>query len=198
VAMRYPGDNPTTEHVIPFDGQILKFIPANAGDGKTKNVAHVEYRPTFTQDGDEYVLIVRAKDKSGNVSGPNAYKVGFEVVNKPSISSLLNYPNPFTTSTRFVFTITGSQIPSNLKIQILSPTGKVVREITKAELGNLHIGNNITDFAWKGDDQYGQPLANGVYLYRVVTELNGDKIEHRSSAADKWIDKGFGKLYIMR
>jgi hypothetical protein len=198
VAMRYPGDNPTTEHVIPFDGQILKFIPANAGDGKTKNVAHVEYRPTFTQDGDEYVLIVRAKDKSGNVSGLNAYKVGFEVVNKPSISSLLNYPNPFTTSTRFVFTITGSQIPSNLKIQILSPTGKVVREITKAELGNLHIGNNITDFAWKGDDQYGQPLANGVYLYRVVTELNGDKIEHRSSAADKWIDKGFGKLYIMR
>jgi hypothetical protein len=198
VAMRYPGDNPTTEHVIPFDGQILKFIPANAGDGKTKNVAHVEYRPTFTQDGDEYVLIVRAKDKSGNVSGPNAYKVGFEVVNKPSISSLLNYPNPFTTSTRFVFTITGSQIPSNLKIQILSPTGKVVREITKAELGNLHIGNNITDFAWKGDDQYGQPLANGVYLYRVVSELNGDKIEHRSSAADKWIDKGFGKLYIMR
>lgn len=196
--MRYPGDNPTTENYIPFDGNILKFIPAELIDNKSKNVARIEYRPTFTEDGDEYVLIVKANDKSGNSSGPNAYKVGFEVINKASITSLVNYPNPFSTSTQFVFTLTGSQIPSNIKIQILTATGKVVKEITKADLGNLHIGTNITDYKWKGDDQFGQPLANGVYLYRVVTNLNGEKMEHRNSGADNWIEKGFGKLYIMR
>ena len=47
------------------------------------------------------------------------------------ISNLLNYPNPFTTSTAFVFTITGSEVPQNMRIQILTITGKVVREIPK-------------------------------------------------------------------
>lgn len=198
VYMRYPEEPTTTENYIPYDGTILKFIPATQAQVSTKNQARVEFRPTFTKDGKDYMLIVKAKDKSGNVVSSQSYRVGFEVVNKPAISSLLNYPNPFTTSTQFVFTITGSEIPSNMKIQIMTPTGKVVREILKSELGELHIGRNITEYKWKGDDQYGQPLGNGVYLYRVVTNLNGSKMDHYQSGADKWIEKGFGKLYIMR
>lgn len=201
VFIKYPGENQNVEHYIPFDGNILRFIPASNIDAGTKNKASVEFKPNFTIDGKDYVLTVRAKDKSGNVSGTNAYKVKFQVINKPSISSLINYPNPFTTSTQFIFTITGSQIPSNLKIQILAPTGKVVREILKSELGNLHIGRNITEFRWKGDDQYGQPLGNGVYLYRFISNLNGNKMDHFDNGvndADKWIEKGYGKLYIMR
>ncbi|HMN32876.1 MAG TPA: C25 family cysteine peptidase [Chitinophagaceae bacterium] len=198
VFLKYPGEAFTIEHQIPFDGNVLKFIPpTNLNDGKN-NKAKIEFNPNFTEDGDDYVLTVRAKDKSGNSAGKNSYKVQFEVVNKPSITNLINYPNPFTTSTQFIFTITGSQIPSNLKIQILTPTGRVVREITKAELGNLHIGRNITEFKWRGDDQYGKLLGNGVYLYRFISNLNGQKMEHRDSGADQWIEKGFGKLYIMR
>lgn len=198
VYLKYPGENAGIEHYIPFDGNILKFIPAVISENGTKNKATVEFKPNFTVDGSDYILTVRAKDKSGNASGDNSYKVRFEVINKPSISNLINYPNPFTTSTQFVFTITGSQIPSNLKIQIVSPTGKVVREILKSELGNLHIGRNITEFRWKGEDQFGQPLGNGVYLYRFITNLNGSKMDHMDSDIDKWTDKGFGKLYIMR
>jgi flagellar hook assembly protein FlgD len=93
-------------------------------------------------------------------------------------------------------------LPSNLKIQILSPSGKIVKEILKSDLGPLHIGTNITEYKWKGDDQFGQPLGNGVYLYRVVSNLHGEQLEHykrsNSQNADKWIEKGFGKLYIMR
>jgi len=81
--------------------------------------------------------------------------------------------DPFTTSTAFVFTITGADVPQNLKIQILTITGKIVREITKDELGPLHVGRNITEFKWNGTDAYGQRLANGVYLYHVVTNLTG-------------------------
>lgn len=197
VFIKYPGENAGEKHYVPFDNKILKFIPAS-GDIKNNNTAKLEYRPEFTQNGKDYILTVKGKDKSGNFTGNNDYSVRFEVDNRPAISSLLNYPNPFTTSTQFIFTITGSQIPSNLKIQILSPTGKVVREITKQELGNIHIGRNISEYRWKGDDQYGQPLANGVYLYRFVTNLNGQKMEHYDTGADKWIEKGFGKLYIMR
>jgi len=39
-------------------------------------------------------------------------------------------------------------------------------------------------------------------LYRVVSNLHGEQLAHykrsNSQNADKWIEKGFGKLYIMR
>ena len=117
------------------------------------------------------------------------------------ISNMLNYPNPFTTSTAFVFTLTGSEVPQNIRIQILTITGKVVREITKDELGPLRIGRNITEFKWDGTDQYGQKLANGVYLYRVITNLNGkslDKYRADADETDKYFNKGYGKMYLMR
>ena len=117
------------------------------------------------------------------------------------ISNMLNYPNPFTTSTAFVFTITGNEVPQNIKIEIMTVTGKIVREITKDELGPLRIGRNITEFKWDGTDQYGQKLANGIYLYRVVTNLNGkslDKYKAQNDNTDKYFNKGYGKMYMMR
>jgi hypothetical protein len=42
-------------------------------------------------------------------------------------------------------------------------------------------------------------LGNGVYLYRVVTTINGQDIERRDNGeADKFTHKGYGKMYIMR
>jgi flagellar hook assembly protein FlgD len=94
------------------------------------------------------------------------------------ISNVLNYPNPFTTSTQFIFTITGSELPSYMKIQIMTLTGRVVKEIMKEELGPLHIGTNRTQYTWDGRDEFGDLLANGVYFYRVVTNLNGNDIQN--------------------
>jgi flagellar hook assembly protein FlgD len=77
----------------------------------------------------------------------------------------------------------------------------VVREITKAELGDLHIGRNITDFKWDGTDMYGQKLGNGVYLYRVITNMNGkslDKYRAEGDNTDKYFKGGYGKMYLMR
>jgi flagellar hook assembly protein FlgD len=49
----------------------------------------------------------------------------------------------------------------------------------------LHIGRNITEFKWDGTDQYGQKLANGIYLYRVITNLNGKSLDkYRSTEKD--------------
>ena len=108
------------------------------------------------------------------------------------------YPNPFTTNMKFVFTLTGEQLPDYMKIQIMTVTGKVVREISQAELGMLKIGNNITEFSWNGTDQFGDQLANGVYLYKVTAKLNGEDILHRESAGDQFFNDGYGKIYLMR
>ena len=77
-------------------------------------------------------------------------------------------------------------------------TGKVVREIMQEELGSIHIGRNITDYAWDGKDEYGDKLANGVYFYRVISSLHDRIMDVRGSGADKYFNKGFGKMYIMR
>ncbi len=204
LSIRYPDDPSTQKRNIPFDGTIARFIPAS-GTEHNRNEAVIEYRPTFEQDG-IYYLFVNGKDKSGNIAGTDDYKISFEVINKSTITNVLNYPNPFSTSTAFVFTLTGAEIPSQFKIQILTVTGKVVREITRQEMGMIHVGRNITDYKWDGRDQYGQLLGNGVYLYRVVTSMNGKSIEHRSDMdgnpnnnnVDKFFKNGWGKMYIMR
>jgi flagellar hook assembly protein FlgD len=83
-------------------------------------------------------------------------------------------------------------------IQIMTVTGKVVREITESELGQIYIGRNISTYDWNGTDEFGDPLANGVYLYRVKCRIGGEDIKHRDSGADSHFTKDFGKMYILR
>ncbi len=185
---------------IKFDSDTLLFTPSSLTPGGTDNTAMVTYKPYLPLDG-EYELIVTGKDRSNNASGVFEYRVLFEVFNKSMITNLLNYPNPFTTSTSFVFTLTGSELPTNLRIQILTVSGKIVKEINKNELGPIRIGNNITEYKWDGTDQFGQPLANGVYIYRVITDINGKKLDKLRSSGfntDKYFQGGYGKMYLMR
>jgi hypothetical protein len=182
-----------------FTNDTLRFVPAGQAPNND-NTATINFKPYLQKDG-FYELIVSGKDKSNNQAGAIEYRIAFEVLNKPMISNMLNYPNPFTSSTAFVFTITGTEVPQNIKIEIMTVTGKIVREITKDELGPLHIGRNITEFKWDGTDQYGQKLGNGVYLYRVVTNLNGKSLDKYTSDGDKtdqYFNKGYGKMYLMR
>lgn len=196
VQVRFPDGN---LHPYNFRSDTMQYTPAQQGPN-SNNTATVNLKPYFPEDG-EYELIVSGRDMSQNKAGNMQYRVFFQVINKPMISNMLNYPNPFTTSTAFVFTVTGSEVPQNIKIQILTITGKVIREVTKDELGPIHIGRNITEFKWDGTDQYGQKVGNGVYLYRVVTNLNGkslDKYTSKEEATDKYFNKGYGKMYLMR
>ncbi|MGQ0827032.1 MAG: C25 family cysteine peptidase [Bacteroidota bacterium] len=176
-----------------YFGNEMSFTPAVLPNNSCK----INCTPSLPQDG-TYQLIVQAKDKSDNLSGALDYKISFEIISRASITEVMNYPNPFSTATRFVFTLTGSDVPTYFKIQILTITGKVVREINKEELGLLHVGRNITDYAWDGKDEFGDQLANGVYLYRVISSINGWTIEKRQSEADQYFKKGFGKMYLMR
>ncbi len=160
----------------------------------------IDFLPDFGVDG-QYELIIQAKDLSSNQAGKLNYRVGFRVVNAAAVSELLNYPNPFTTSTSFVFTLTGREVPDYFKIEILTVTGKIIREIGLAELGPIRIGRNITEFKWEGTDQYVQPVANGVYLYRAVISNNGNRIatnKELSGSVQKLNTKGYGKMYLMR
>lgn len=195
--LTYPDENgiPLNQQPLYFNDPMVDFIAASDPSGSNK--AQVVITPSFTQNG-SYILQVMAYDRSNNRFADANYNIRFKVITESMISNLVNYPNPFTSNTRFVFTLTGNDIPETMKIQILTITGKVVREITQDELGEIRIGNNISEFAWDGTDQFGNPLANGIYLYRVVAKLNGENIDHYETAADDYFKKDLGKMYLMR
>ncbi|MDA3613378.1 putative type IX secretion system sortase PorU2 [Polluticaenibacter yanchengensis] len=206
VSILFP--NETTARKYYWNSGMLKLTPPT--DPVKDNTALIDFYPELNQDTEnsEYKLFVSGKDASNNKAGNKEYSVSFQVYNKPMISNLLNYPNPFSTSTSFVFTLTGSEVPQEFKIQILTITGKIVREITRQELGNIHIGTNVTDFKWDGTDMFGDKLANGVYLYRVVTSLNGNKLDRFKvneqmnqsylDQTEKFFKGGYGKMVILR
>jgi len=170
----------------------MEWTLADAATRKFKII----FNANFEQNG-TYRLLVQGADETGNISGDFEYDIEFEVDHNSSITNLMNYPNPFTTSTRFVFTLTGAVVPDEFTIQIMNVTGTVVREITVDELGPIEIGRNISDYEWDGTDEFGDKLARGVYLYRVIVKIDGEDVEHRESGADKYFTKSFGKMYLL-
>lgn len=189
MALKAPCETCTFEEIAITDPRVQW--------NQTEALTQVDLQLDNLEDG-IYTLRVQGEDASGNKSGVNPYIINFEVINRSTVTNVLPYPNPFSTSTQFVFTLTGRVVPDEMKIQIMTVSGKVVREITQDEIGPIHIGNNRTEFHWDGTDEFGDKLANGPYLYRVIMRGNGEKFEQRQTAADKAFKKGFGKLYIMR
>ena len=181
--------------IIQPDDPAIEFTAATPENPK----ATLTFRPNL-KDGD-YTLYVQGKDISQNLSGENPYRINFRVVDKNSISNVFNYPNPFSTRTQFVFTLTG-EVPDNLKIQIMTISGKTVKEISRSELGDLRVGINRTNYWWDGTDDYGDKLANGVYLYRMVIpeylDYENYTLDKSGSSPDSFFKKGYGKMVIMR
>ncbi len=206
IYLRSPDE--TKAQLINFDGVKMKFIPATSAKN---NRATVELNPKFIKDGD-YELLIKAKDATGNKvtdyqltdkDKGNAdffnYRSSFKVITKSSISKILNYPNPFTTSTHFVYTLTGKEPPAYFKIQVMSVSGKVVRELTQDDLGELRTGTHQTDKSWDGTDQFGDKLANGVYLYKIIAKkANGENYESHETGADQFFKNDVGKMVILR
>lgn len=204
--INYPTSN-NTDSLVLLPQSSYTFTTATM----PKNECIIEFDAEFLKDG-TYEIRIQAQDRSSNASGNGDgnydYRLSFEVVTESTITQFINYPNPFSTSTRFVFTLTGSEVPDDILIQIMTISGRIVREITKEELGPMQIGRNISEFEWDGTDQYGDKLANGVYLYKVIVHQNGAEMKERSvtistsegttTLSDKYFKNGIGKMYILR
>jgi hypothetical protein len=188
------------------DPALLEFTPATTAD----NRAQMVFRPGKFQnlpDG-QYALEVQGFDMNNNKSGPTfgqeadqrkRYRITFEVVNEASVTNVLNYPNPFSTNTRFVYTLTGSQIPEVFQLHIYTVTGKFVKLIDLKAAGDVFIGQNISQTSWDGRDEFGDVLANGVYLYKTVVRMPGNaEVKLNQANTSQYFKHGWGKMYILR
>jgi len=95
-----------------------------------------------------------------------------------ALSHVLNYPNPFTTQTEFMFEHNMSSGILQVKIEIYSVSGKLVKTISQsiengsrdgdACLGETNIGSyRVNGIMWDGTDDFGDLIGKGVYVYRV-------------------------------
>jgi hypothetical protein len=177
-----------------FDQSEAVFFPAS----NSKNNARIEWKPQIELDG-EYTLQVRARDASGNLAGNGVYAVHFRVQREQTLSQLLPYPNPCTSHCRFWYTLTGDAPLDHFQLQILTISGKVVRQVSSAEFGPLKVGVHLSDFVWDGTDDFGDRLANGVYLYRVSAyDAQGQALKLASTAADGYFQNGLGKIVLLK
>ncbi len=119
----------------------------------------------------KHQLKLRAYDVYNNVSEAS---IDFEVKSlaKPSIERLLNYPNPFNNFTTFHFDHNLNGQAMQVMIQIFTVNGKLVKSLYAEQHGE---GAHFDQLSWDGKDDYGDKLANGVYIYKCKVRSPGNK-----------------------
>ena len=93
-----------------------------------------------------------------------------------ALDHILNYPNPFTTNTDFYFEHNKPGLSLDVRIEVFTVSGKLVKTIDGKYLND---GFRVGPINWNGRDDFGDNLARGVYLYKlnVKTPL-GEHAEH--------------------
>ncbi len=124
----------------------------------------------------KHQLKFRAYDVYNNVSEST---IDFEVksVAKPSIERLINYPNPFNNLTTFHFDHNLNGQSMQVMIQIFTVNGKLVKSLFAEQNGE---GAHFDQLSWDGKDEYGDKLANGVYIYKCKVKSAGNKTTEKT------------------
>ena len=129
--------------------------------------------PLFDLEPGPHTVTVRAWDVANNSTvASTEFIVAADMGD--ALSHVLNYPNPFTSSTCFQFdhTLIGQDVSA--LVQIYTVSGRLVKTLE----GNFAVSDGTVRqndcIEWDGLDDYGDQLARGVYLYQV--RLQGDGI----------------------
>ncbi len=94
---------------------------------------------------------------------------------KLALDHVLNYPNPFTNHTTFMFEHNQACNPLKLVIQIYTITGKLVKTIQEQVTCQGFKNEGIE---WDGKDDFNDKLGRGVYLYKLsISDSENQKVE---------------------
>jgi len=89
------------------------------------------------------------------------------------IDHLFNYPNPFSTSTKFYFDHNQPNQSLDVVIQIFTISGKHVKTIEELVLtdGFRSQGTHLV-----GKDEYAYKISNGIYAYKVKVRASVEDV----------------------
>lgn len=120
----------------------------------------------------EHTIRLKAWDVFNNSSEDS---INFIVANSDQleISHVLNYPNPFSSNTKFFFEHNRPNELLEVMIQIFTVSGKVIKTIFADTNSN---GYRIEGIPWDGKDDFGNKLGRGAYFYKItVKSMQGER-----------------------
>jgi hypothetical protein len=131
----------------------------------------------------KHTLTLRAWDVYNN---SNTAETDFVVSSSANLAlqHVLNYPNPFTTYTKFMFEHNKPCETLDVSIQVFTVSGRLVKTLETLVKCEGFRSEQIT---WDGLDDFGDRIGRGVYVYRLkVTAPDGT-----------WADK-YEKLVVLK
>ena len=137
---------------VPRDEYAIAASPTN------NNLLLITYTPVL--DPGEHRIRLQAQDANGNVS--DTERTG-TVAGEFEIKNIANFPNPFVpgSGTHFAYYLTETADEVSLKIYTI--TGRRILVVD-----TLDASVSFNEFHYDGYDADGEPLANGVYLYKFT------------------------------
>jgi hypothetical protein len=142
-------------------------------DLDTYKSGEIRYQLPELSEGN-HTLKLQAWDVHNNSSSAT---IDFIVAKDSEIAleHVLNYPNPFTSRTEFMFEHNQVCNTLDVLIQIFTVSGKLVKTI---EHRALQHGFRSESIPWDGTDDFGDRIGKGVYVYRMeVRNENGQSAE---------------------
>jgi len=197
MAADLPADVAGAQFEINYDPKTVKFadperLPASAGilmlryrdNGKGRLVALLLYNPTMANSAiksgtSEILRLPLAANSERPVAGlvgaklsdPSAGKIevaGFTPLPRNFVLEQ-NYPNPFNAGTSIAFTVDAAGLSVPTRLEIFNVLGQRVTTLVD---GDLAPGRHTR--TWDGNDAKGNPVASGVYFYRLTSAGHTD------------------------
>ncbi|MFA7229522.1 MAG: FlgD immunoglobulin-like domain containing protein, partial [Melioribacteraceae bacterium] len=141
----------------------------------------INYKFSGMTPGD-YKIRVKAWDVFNNLSVQEASFTVVAADNGIVLRDVVNYPNPFSSSTTFTFQHNISSLIS-AKVKIYTIAGRMIKQIEEPA-----ITGKFVKIDWDGRDEDGNQIANGTYLYKLTVE----------SADGQFKDYVLGKLAVIK
>ena len=144
---------------VPADEYVIAASPTN------NNLMLLTYTPVL--EPGEYRIRLQAQDANGNASDATQTAT---VAGEFEIKNIANFPNPFVPGdgTHFAYYLTKGADEVTLKIYTI--TGRLILAVD-----TLDASVSFNEFHFDGYDADGEPLANGVYLYKFTAKFTNSQ-----------------------
>ena len=161
-----------------LDGETGNPIVLNdyyTADLDSYQSGEIRYNFTDLEPG-LHTLSLKVWDVNNNSSETS---IEFVVREKENVEleHVLNYPNPFTTSTEFFFEHNQACVDLDAQIQIFTVSGRLVKTINESVQCD---GFRSKGIHWNGLDDFGDQLAKGVYVYHVKVRTPEGEIAEKT------------------
>lgn len=151
--------------IKPAEGDEI-VVPASSVSFNSET-DEMSYTVTESLADSEYTVSLNVKDKVGNSAEEKTTE--FVIESELAIKKVLNYPNPFSSDTKFTYYLTRDV--DEVTIKVYTVAGELVKTI---DFASSHVGYNEEE--WDGINDYGEELANGTYVYKITVKFGDEKV----------------------